>query len=414
MSCHKTKSDTFDTIKMVLFHESQPTKMRRRKEKSSALAVGKRSKASTVLPESIDENSPVRNDQIIHVAKTLCPQLCSDDESETQNVISSNKQSLTVKPLQGGLSNELFVVSNGTSHVLVRVHPSSETSIIDRNMENRLAAWLSLHGDAPIFYGRFKNGRVEQFYQDYVPLNCREMKLYDAAIARLMARMHQSHPPGRIFDKTTQGHVWERLEEWMELARGTTYQELWDTLRKDLDWLYRQLTGHRQTTDKMEQKAIEFCRQIVLTHMDCQSLNLLRPKDSQDPNDLCWIDFEYAGLNPRAADIANTFCEHCDMNNIKADYENEYPSEETQTTFLMAYLEALAASPLDDLNQKDQEAFLLFLRNEIGRFTLLSHVGWAVWSLVQEQISNIEFDYIAYGRHRLQGYDYFKAKFFSA
>ena len=144
--------------------------------------------------------------------------------------------------------------------------------------------------------------------------------------------------------------------------------------------------------------------------MDCQSLNIL--KDASGSIRL--IDFEYAGWNPRAADIANTFCEYCDMNNISADYEKEYPSDEAQNDYLKNYV--LQSSP--DLAQQlsalqQWESFLAPIRSEIGRFSLLSHLGWSIWCIVKaKEESAIDFDYLAYARHRMDGYYLSKKKYF--
>jgi thiamine kinase-like enzyme len=80
----------------------------------------------------------------------------------------------------------------------------------------------------------------------------------------------------------------------------------------------------------LEEMACQFYDEIVLTHTDCRSSYLMRPAASSDgsssdddsdqggDNDnnlalpLQLIDYKYAGLNPRAADIANTFNEYCD------------------------------------------------------------------------------------------------------
>ena len=72
--------------------------------------------------------------------------------------------------------------------------------------------------------------------------------------------------------------------------------------------------------------------------MDMQSLNLLKDTTITDQEVIKVIDFEYAGFNPRAMDMANTFCEHCDMNNIQADYPKEYPSDAVQNQFVQSYI----------------------------------------------------------------------------
>ena len=84
-------------------------------------------------------------------------------------------------------------------------------------------------------------------------------------------------------------------------------------------------------------------RRITVTHMDCQPLNILVDVNEPVPTDgtnglqLRLIDFEYSGINPVAADMGNTFCEYCEMSNLEADYENEYPSTKQQDEFFWYY-----------------------------------------------------------------------------
>ena len=54
-----------------------------------------------------------------------------------------------------------------------------------------------------------------------------------------------------------------------------------------------------------------FAMQIAFTHNDLLSGNVLIPLDyfeSDDAGDVKFIDYEYAGYNTRAFDIANHFC----------------------------------------------------------------------------------------------------------
>ena len=153
---------------------------------------------------------------------------------------------------------------------------------------------------------------------------------------------------------------------------------------------------------------------MVFTHMDLQSLNLLKPADplkTNHPGSLKMIDFEYAGINPRAADIANTFCEFCDMNNLHPNYRSQYPSTSIQNEFLRSYIEAADSKFSSSLSSDgDWTICLDTLRLEIERFTLSSHLGWALWSLLQKIESPINFDFLMYASIRLDGFKFFKEK----
>lgn len=362
-----------------------------------------RDNADLILPCYVNPAASNRDDQIRQVAIQICPFLV--DRATNHAVWSVDDKaidsSLSVKPLSGGLSNELFVVGDS---VLVRIHPDDGVSMVDRETENRLVAWLSRQHMAPIFYGRFENGRLEELYPNVQPLNCREMATYGASIARSLADFHSLVAPSDVLPKPTTPSRYDVVDQWVRTIQDKTspHNALLRQIAAEWTWLKVQLM-----TEPSSSKALRFIRQMVLTHMDCQSLNILKVGKDCHSSSIRLIDFEYAGWNPRAADIANTFCEHCDMNNINADYEKEYPSEEVQNTFLIAYLERCQPDLLH------VESALATMRAEIGRFTLLSHLGWAAWSfaMIQEG-SAIDFDYAAYAKHRMDGYEWGKKLFF--
>ena len=220
---------------------------------------------------------------------------------------------------------------------------------------------------------------------------------------------------------------------------------LLNQLQKEWDWVKQAFRRHYQEQQQQHEETFSsqagaLGREVVLTHMDCQSLNLLQSSHDNSMTNIRVIDYEYAGLNPRAADLANTFCEFCNMNEIAAVWDEEYPAEAIQDQFLRAYL--LEKEESSSSNSSPHPDFLAALRQEIGRYTLLSHLTWAVWSLIQaaNRSSSISpqqepkaeddneddaadtnndesavleesFDYEAYARHRMDGYRYFKRRF---
>lgn len=462
--------------------------------------------------EGVDEDDTAALES--HFATTVELPLSQPPQQQQQQP----QPQLTVRPLFGGLSNELFVVENertGAS-VLVRIHPdsnnegegngdsssiaSSTLDIVDRNVENELVAHLSRHHphETPIFYGRFVNGRVEEFYARVEPLTCMEMHTYAAAIGALLGRLHTVKVPASLFAATTtttstvassfdhnkmhlfqMGAIWKRVEDWCAMAQAlqppsphtttttTTaneqylveflqdWQTEWSWLKQAFQRHYATAAGgndkdHDSMTPALRAQMI--LREVVLTHMDCQPLNLLKHSRGhsniaqQQPQEehlgvageppLRLIDYEYAGLNPRAADIANTFCEFCNMTLLCANYETEYPSCATQDEFLLAYFRATYS--LEEEKKKNQRSphtaadttanriLLAALRHEIGRYTVLIHLKWAVWSLVQYRNRRLRsntttdngscgggFDYMAYAQQRMQGYHYHKCLFWN-
>jgi thiamine kinase-like enzyme len=417
--------------------------------------------AKNVLPIRVNTgNTDKCHAQIREIIRVLCPFLMKDEKP------------LNIRPLTGGLSNHLFLVGSSeqdtkSQTVLVRIHPESghhddpvkenhvlpttSFSIVNRELENRFAAWLASQQTqngqkmAPTVYGRFQNGRVEEFYSNVRPLTCNTMHLYARYIAPQMAAFHRlPTPPSDILPRPTVqvATIYETVDAWLKeaqflLARQSTMDDeraLLHRLSIEWKWLKAQLSQPPPSTDdhhhhKMAQNAYSFVRRVTVTHMDCQPLNILVEVDAPIPAGnnhtteeihLRLIDFEYSGFNPAAADMGNTFCEYCEMSNLKADYEKEYPSPLQQGDFFWYYCQQYDddtkkefAIP-DDRSSDDWKTFSAAMQHEVGRFSLLSHLGWAIWSVIKsKEEDGVDFDYIFYAKHRMDGYEWGKKKFFA-
>lgn len=410
----------------ILITTPPPSKATERERTASISSVTEyRNNATDIVPLRVNVADPDYEDQIIQVAQALSPNL------------KKSSNNLSVSRLGGGLSNELFIVhsDNDRKSVLVRIHPSNTNantsnlpSIVDRNVENTISAWLSSQNVGPTYYGRFQNGRVEEFFHNHSPLSWKDMsQLGPSHIAPIMAKFHELQVPSSVLEcpSTTNGDIFTRVREWLELAdtlckSGTNEKasKLLTTFQQDWHWLEDTLLKKkRDNLTPQQQLAADFFGEIVFTHMDMQSLNLLRDDNKnsdQETTKIQVIDFEYAGFNPRAVDMANTFCEHCDMNNIQADYAKEYPSEQAQNAFVQSYIRnlSLSSGPVSSPTNLEDAAFLEAARTEIGRYTLVSHMSWAIWSIVQSHMSDIHFDYLKYAEHRHEGFEFMKAKLF--
>ena len=69
---------------------------------------------------------------------------------------------------------------------------------------------------------------------------------------------------------------------------------------------------------------------------------------------------------------------------------------------------------LDAADCEDEGAFIKALRAEVNKWTLPSHLWWAVWAILQARYSPIEFDFVEYARLRFTGYRLHKKMFFGA
>jgi len=454
------------------------------------------------------------NKQIFNLLQEILPEYLHDENAKD----TLQPQDLIVNTLTGGLSNHLLTVQipvvshpsstksknnqHGTSTktILLRLHNEQEaqdtstssgtsSSIVDRDAENKISAQLSSHGMAPIYYGRFANGRVEEFYERFRPLSHKEMSnlKFTRAIAIHLAKLHKLQLRCVISNPhSAQGEIWKRIEDWIQLANDehaipTTsenekqlIQHMMNEIQEEWAWLKKELgptnakSAYTSAGDNMSKarnvvvaQAVAFCSrvraiiaissklincihllhkltttqhkptlwyiQVVFTHMDCQSLNILTPENAPtlldegaDDEDaianIRLIDFEYAGMNPRAADLANTFAEFCDMNNLIPDYARQYPTEHEQDVFFMAYIrenDAALAKELDGMSKDSRDLFLSTMREMVGKYSLFSHLGWACWAVVQYSASSIAFDYITYAKVRMEGYRFFKNRHFN-
>ncbi|GKZ01080.1 ethanolamine kinase [Mayamaea pseudoterrestris] len=375
-----------------------------------------RNNASLVLPVTIDGSSTHCKDQIQQVISTFCDIDVTSSRADTSS-------DFTVEPLSGGLSNELFVATHMNDCYLVRIHPdnsssrslnvSSCPSLVDREQETKLLAWLAEQSLAPTLHGRFENGRVEEFYPIHEPLTIADMTTYAPDIAALMGRMHAQIVPENILPAChcLQGDAFGRIDRWFDMARGFgKHGEFLDELEAEWVWLQQALRNEFWNDEAASDNAVRFGREIVLCHMDAQSLNFLMSSDSE--SSLKMIDYEYSSRNARVYDIANTFCEFGDMNHMAADFSRDYPSRETQDVFLQSYLNSCGHSnPLLEFDARQQDEYLATLRCMIAKSTLISHLGWSVWSVVQDSMAHISFDYMQYAQHRLDGYCYNKETF---
>jgi thiamine kinase-like enzyme len=486
---------------------------------------------STSLPSSSNHDQKLQvkdfESQIKEMIQTILPSFLEDEQGST-NI--SNR--IKIQPLEGGLSNHLFTVTNQTTHstILIRIHPTRSNSssnpsidLINRKHENHIASFVSKYNIGPKFYGRFKNGRIEEYFSNVKTLRYDEMSIpyYAMGIAKQMSMLHSldvDEIKSNCYNDNDNnldsydGDIWSRINQWLYISKQLLAKKfdltnnksmtkenliklhsIVETIEYEWKW-YQQEMINKSTKqvknrggiiidESMKEKAMKFCRDIVFTHMDCQSLNILTPIPSMSSLSKCHsilsftrinddhpemeessdnssissshshhntesttmdenesskmtaetnnvasihiIDYEYASFNRRVIDIANTFLEHCDMNNLKPNYELEYPSKEEQNLFLSCYLHQCGKSDtslfwLRDLFEEEgvfisrggckteKDEFLDVVRNEVTKHTLFSHLQWSSWSIIQSIQCNIEFDYLKYAEIRMKGYFYFK------
>lgn len=71
------------------------------------------------------------------------------------------------------------------------------------------------------------------------------------------------------------------------------------------------------------------------------------------------------------------------------DYDTKFPNKEFQQSWIRTYL-----TEFNGTEPTNKEVETLYVN--VSKCTLLSHLFWGVWALVQAEYSSINFDYIGW------------------
>jgi thiamine kinase-like enzyme len=235
--------------------------------------------------------------------------------------------------ISGGITNALYIVHlNFGSHqrtIVLRLFGFATEQFIDRKVENIVFSSLSKTGSGPTFYGLFITGRIEGFLQNVQSLEPLEMshpKIF-RPVAKALYSLHATSIPE--VDMMQSDWLWGKLNLFFDLAMQKSFSgaklDQYNALnlplmRIELNWYREYITSlHSQLVDGDMGRSggwhlgQRLALQRVLCHNDLLCGNIMRTSanlDSCDPEDIkiTIIDFEYAGYNYRAYDMANHFC----------------------------------------------------------------------------------------------------------
>lgn len=299
-------------------------------------------------------------------------------------------------PLKGAMTNEVYrarwATGSGDSSapgqsdartVLVRVYGEGVDLFFDREDEVRTFEFMSRHGHGPRLLGRFPNGRVEEF------IHARTLSAPDlrdpgisAIIASKLREFHSLDMPG-----SKSVLIWERLRNWLRTAKSL-YSSSDETEEFCLDSTEEEIAA-------LENEFSGECERVGFCHNDLQYGNIMIDEETRL---LTIIDYEYAGFNPVAYDIANHFCE------MAADYHSEkphildyskYPDTDERKQFVRTYLSSSGEESEEEVEN---------LIKSIEKYTLASHLVWGLWGIISDHVNDIDFDYKDYARQRFEQY----------
>ncbi|GES91460.1 probable choline kinase 2 isoform X2 [Rhizophagus clarus] len=245
-------------------------------------------------------------------------------------------------------------------------------------------------------------------YQHLESVTLKSNDLRDPSTSKYIAqRLFQLHniinkfPPPQ---EDIKPDVWINIDKWYPMALNTVFSntlKCTEEQRKNIEEFDFEML--KDEIEELEYKlSHDINSPIVFAHNDTQYGNILRLTDGS----LVVVDFEYAGYNYQAFDIANHFCEwmydyrSSDPHKMKLDL---YPNENQQIDFLRSYLDTYLTSDDHTINNHSEthDSCLRKLKLDVYAFTLASHVMWGLWGLVQSGQSQINFDYLSYGMERL-------------
>ncbi|CAG9090725.1 unnamed protein product [Plutella xylostella] len=309
------------------------------------------------------------------------------------------------KTFTDGITNKLVgcQLNDGAKSVenivLVRIYGNKTDLLIDRKAELRNIKTLNEFGLAPMVYGVFENGLAYQYYPGST-LNIDSV--LDPAIWPLVAcQMAKMHNVSLGSEITKEPMVWDKIEQFLSLlpvpftdaSKQNRFTNSFGSVTK-LRIEFERLKSYLSKTESP----------IVFAHNDLLLGNVIY---NQDEGSISFIDYEYAAYNYQAFDIANHFNEFVGLSVDDIDY-NRYPSKSFRLSWIKAYLSEYMKVTDDNIPNDTVETVC----TQVEQMSLASHFLWGVWSLVQYELSDIDFDFGRYAEIRLLRYFELKDQIF--
>lgn len=333
-----------------------------------------------------------------------------NDESSIRRAVATRFQvngeskDWSVSQVSGGITNLLYSVDTKEHKLLVRIFGAE--GMIDRDVETATFAALAAQGLAPRYFGRFANGRLEEFLPGMKPLSPRQMAepVISQSIARQLAKMHaQFKVPEELtpyHSSSGEPNMWTQLEDWMTQASQAIFQTEEDTQRAAL----LRLNQIPQELKWLREEVVPKDAPLAFCHNDLLAANILYMAET---GSIRLIDFEYGGINYKAFDIANHFNEYAGGTDDGVTNYDWFPSQQHQITFLKTYLEASSGAPPSDSTVQQWY-------DQVQPFVLANHLYWGLWAVNQAATEGCQdFDYLLFATNRIARYFECKQKDFS-
>ncbi|WP_338185601.1 choline/ethanolamine kinase family protein [Jatrophihabitans sp.] len=273
------------------------------------------------------------------------------------------------EPLPGGLTNRNYrIVAADSTVAVARISSDSSAQLaIDRDAEFRNACIAAESGVAPQVLGyavglgisvvEWIDGRT------FEPADLDDSETL-VRLAAACRRLHASEPFVTDFD------MFEILHRYLDIVQRNGYR------------IPASYTEYLPLAARIEAALAVHPEPVVPCHNDLLAANLMS-EDLPDGGQQLWlIDYEYAGNNDPCFELGNIASE----SHLSVDRLDE---------LVAAYFGAPSRA-------RSARARL---------YALMSNYGWTLWAAIQDSVSDVDFDFWAWG---LEKYDRAEAAFASA
>ena len=280
-----------------------------------------------------------------------------------------------------GMTNKMFGIwnescsdiKNSNNALVLRINGNGTEKFIDR--ENEIESWVALEKvkAAPKLHCLFENGLCMDFVKGKtLTVETIKSEQISTKIAGLMANCH-SLKSDEVPEGNDQAGCWRFVDQFLMNAK---------TFPKNFSKHF--LTSFAQQFKRDVEMKCRVNQKLSFCHNDLLVGNILWDDVEQK---VSFIDYEYAGWNYAAFDVANHFCEYTGLDVL--DYETNYPKKVERKLFCEKYLTERNGT---DVSADDVIDFM----DDVQVMTIASHLAWGAWALVQADISDIDYDFMEY------------------
>jgi len=257
------------------------------------------------------------------------------------------------RAIGGGITNSNYrvAIDDAAHDFFVKIPGRGTEAFIDRRAANQAAVNAHAAGLGPRVHHFFSDTGVEvaEFVEGY--RSCNNLHFQTPAIRSMAIDCYRIFHGGPLLDLTKT--VFDMIDEHVAQAC-----ELNGRFPADFAWLDRQ---YRLARSALERADLD----IVACFNDPMPMNFMIDPGAQR---MLLIDYEYASNNDRCYDLGIWFGEM-------------FFTEAVENELIERYFGELDAA--------------IFARCQL--YKALADIKWGCWSIVQEKVSALEFDYSKYG-----------------